>query len=377
MTHTLPDAVRDATATCTYCPKLCRFSCPVADAEARETVTPWGLMRLLEFTSTQDVELDAQVAQTFYHCTGCLRCQTACRHDNDVPQAMWAARAASVDAGHLPEALAQMPAQFEEHGACGPMPELSDEQVEGVFDQQASIAYLPDCKTMRATPEAVLQIGALLARAVGAPLRLLSSYDGPGCCGFELKAAGLRDDFDAHMRAQTAYWDGVTHVITDCAPMVAQKRHPARFGIDAQVAASWPDFEHVIERLALWAPHNPPASTVDADGARLHDSCFVGRHLNLYEPTRALSQVLFGRALEELDASRQEATCCGGANLYERINPQGAAGCARALVEQVEREGGSGLVCGQRGCAAHLSDSAQDFAIDLMEAACLAYEIQV
>lgn len=377
MTLPMPDAVSHASATCTYCPKLCRFSCPVAQAEARETVTPWGLMRLLEFTRTEDVALDKEVAQTFYHCTGCLRCQTACKHNNDVPQAMWAARAASVDAGHLPEALADMPEQFEEHGAACPMPTLDAQAVGRVFDQSASIAYLPDCKLTRRDPEMVLKLGALLARAVGAPLRLLSAFDGPGCCGFELKAAGLRDDFDAHMRAQVDYWQGVTHVITDCAPMVAQKRHPSRFLIDPQVAAAWPSFEHVIERLALWAPTSPPTSTISGEGAVLHDSCFVGRHLELYEATRTLSGVLFGQALAELDASRQEATCCGGANLYERINPEGAAQCSRALVEQVEREGGSGVVCTQRGCAAQLGGVLEDVAIDLMEAACLAYEIEV
>jgi Fe-S oxidoreductase len=270
-----------------------------------------------------------------------------------------------------------MPKQFEEHGASCAMPTLNKEAVERVFNQDATMAYLPDCKLMRANPEMVLKIGALLARATGAPLRLLSAYDGPGCCGFELKAAGLRDDFDAHMRAQVDYWNGVTHVITDCAPMVAQKRHPARFLIDSEVAAVWPEFEHVIERLAIWAPTAPPTSTISVEGAMLHDSCFVGRHLELYEATRTLARVLFGQDLAELDASREQATCCGGANLYERINPQGAAQCSRTLVEQVEREGGTGVVCGQRGCAAQLGQVSEDVAIDLMEAACLAYEIQV
>jgi hypothetical protein len=42
-----PD-LEQMTAYCTYCPKMCRFSCPTAAAESRETVTPWGMMRLLE-----------------------------------------------------------------------------------------------------------------------------------------------------------------------------------------------------------------------------------------------------------------------------------------------------------------------------------------
>ncbi len=37
----------DALELCTYCPKLCRHACPVANATGRETFTPQSKMQLL------------------------------------------------------------------------------------------------------------------------------------------------------------------------------------------------------------------------------------------------------------------------------------------------------------------------------------------
>ena len=132
------EAIERATAYCTYCPKLCRFSCPVAEAERRETVTPWGLMRLLEFTRTGDVELDKEVAETFYHCTGCARCQTWCEHDNDVTAAMWAARARARDEGIVPDALQGFEIEFMRYSAPEQLPTMESALVQQCFDQNAA-----------------------------------------------------------------------------------------------------------------------------------------------------------------------------------------------------------------------------------------------
>ncbi|MCA9554929.1 MAG: hypothetical protein KC933_33170, partial [Myxococcales bacterium] len=45
----LDEAEDRAVATCTTCPTLCRWSCPVAEAEARETTSPQRLVVLAGF----------------------------------------------------------------------------------------------------------------------------------------------------------------------------------------------------------------------------------------------------------------------------------------------------------------------------------------
>ncbi|MCB9549031.1 MAG: (Fe-S)-binding protein [Myxococcales bacterium] len=98
------DAHRAAVDLCTYCPKLCRWACPVAEAECRETSTPWALMTRVDDVMTGRAPLDAESAEMLAHCTGCGRCQTACKHGNDVATVLQTARAEARLAGVAPPA---------------------------------------------------------------------------------------------------------------------------------------------------------------------------------------------------------------------------------------------------------------------------------
>jgi len=74
---------------CAYCPKLCRFSCPVSESESRETVTPWSKMSLVYFASQGDNILEEASAQKAIEaCTGCGACTDACAHGNPVAQTL-------------------------------------------------------------------------------------------------------------------------------------------------------------------------------------------------------------------------------------------------------------------------------------------------
>ena len=80
---------------CTYCPKLCRQSCPLANALGRETFTPQAKMQLLNLLRRKAIEWDAEYVTPLFACTGCRLCQTYCRHGNDVASALGAGRAAA------------------------------------------------------------------------------------------------------------------------------------------------------------------------------------------------------------------------------------------------------------------------------------------
>lgn len=102
MTTRLEAAHRDALSLCAYCPSLCRHACPVAVAEARDSVTPWGLMSLAHHVSRGRLRLTEEVAEAFYHCTGCGACTDACLHQNPVSQVLTAMRAEAVGRGRQP-----------------------------------------------------------------------------------------------------------------------------------------------------------------------------------------------------------------------------------------------------------------------------------
>ena len=382
MPKSFGDPIDRQTAACTTCPRLCRFSCPVSEAERRETVTPWGLMRLLELARQDVVALEPSVAKTFYHCTGCGRCQTWCVHEHDVPRAMARARAWAWEQGAAPAFAGRLAQHMERFGAPWRLPSLDElsDALEEAFDERAVVAFMPDCKTRRDHPELVLGAGLLLHRLLGHKVRLITRdastslrAQAPGCCGSPLAEVGATKAFEAHGRQLEEALDQVRELITDCASMVTACR-PDRH-VMARMSLPRVRVRHLIEVLAERVPLDPPLARLVTPGVMLHDSCHVGRHLELYEQTRQVAALLFERPPAELSQRRDQATCCGGSIVYALASPEGSHECAQELLAQVRREGGEALLCGQAGCKGALNLASEDVAIDLLEAACLAYEL--
>ncbi len=369
----LSERAKREAENCTYCPKLCRYTCPVAAAEGRETVTPWALMRLVELVRSGDAPLDDEAAEIWQHCTGCGQCQTGCKHGQDVASAMWQARAWARDEGARVPALDAVVASFEARGAPQALPALPTRalgRVEESFDATSPLGYWPDCRTVARDPSLVLRFGRLITRLTGKKARLLGAGQrGPGCCGFPLRSAGAPQAFEAHWQTARQDLAGVSLIVTDCASLAA---------MGGEGRWAWPlgvRVQHAVAFLAPLVVEDPPDARLATERVMLHDSCVVGRHLKLYEATRAIVATIFEGAPQELDRAREDASCCGAEGLYPQVAPEGARRVAQALWDQVAREGGDALVCGQAGCVSALNALREDGAIDVLEATCLAYEV--
>ncbi|MFH1465676.1 MAG: (Fe-S)-binding protein [Pseudomonadota bacterium] len=81
----------DPYAGCTFCPQLCRHTCPVVHATGREAATPSRIMALL-----REVEAGRaptrEGARAAALCTACGACRDHCRFHVDVPALLAAAR---------------------------------------------------------------------------------------------------------------------------------------------------------------------------------------------------------------------------------------------------------------------------------------------
>ncbi|MFW5966401.1 MAG: (Fe-S)-binding protein [Persicimonas sp.] len=371
------DPIDQETAYCTYCPKLCRFSCPAAEAEDRETATPWAMMRLFELVKDGAVAPSEEVAETFYHCMGCRRCQNWCLHENDVPLAMWAARAWMRQLGHVPEALEGFSKHFLRHncpeGEPPEIPSVYDFDLEEVFDEEATVVYMPDCRVRTEQPERLVRIGLLLEMFHGTKLRLYTRRDGEGfaCCGFPLLAAGDEAAFDEYLAQLETMLSGADLVVTDCAEMASLFTEGSSFYRDSPL-----EVVHIIEFLAERVDMLEPRVDVQTEAMMLHDSCFVGRQLELYEETRHLLSALCGGPLEEFSINRADAPCCGGPSHYPRIAPDASERCAAERLEQMEREGGETIVSGSSTCTrAFEGAGGSQTALDVVELVCRAFEL--
>ncbi len=362
------------TAYCTYCPKMCRFSCPAAAAEGRETVTPWGMMRLLELAKDGDVTLDSEVADAFYHCTGCRRCQTFCAHDNDVPRALWEARSWAVDSGFLPEAYQELHEAFEEDESPYEAQPIIDESP---FDDDAEVAFWPDCSTVAHTPELVGAIGRLLEKVLGQPVRLIRSEDTdrPPCCGFPISAAGIAEPDEIRAERWPAF-DGVEQVWTDCPALAAWNEPNSSWQLSDD--DDTPPMGHLLTLLAENLPDiGPPEQPVDATDCLLHQSCYVTRQLDGLDSVDAIVSTITDTPPEKLAYRDDESPCCGGRVHYRTLEPEASDEAAQKVVESLERNDGKERMVTTSSMCRHAMDEASDGEVvsSLLHWVCEAYGV--
>lgn len=313
-------------ATCFACPKLCRFACPVAEAEGRETTTPWALMTRAEHVRQGRVPLDAATAQTWEHCTGCGRCTANCRHHVDVAGTLALARAEAVRAGLSSPAL---------HAWAEEAP--------------------PENAAVRALPEGgpvLLLPGHADAASVTAALRLMAAVglERPGrplrgylTSGVRWRDAGEPDRWDVErQRAERALVGVRTLVCLE--PADARALKP----LAPEVVTTLPE--------ALGARKTSLLKRLRRvlDGPALYlDDCQLGRGLGVYEAPRELLAAVVGQVVEAT-MNREQGGCCGAGAGFARAHPADATAVARESAADAPE---MPVVMASPVCAAHLRAS--------------------
>ena len=316
-----PRRVREY-AYCTACPKLCRFSCPVSEAERRETVTPWGKMDVGTQLETRQRPLDASSASAVYACSDCGRCTEHCKHGNQVAPALVALRAEAVRANVAPPAVSALANTFAAHGS--PF-RTSLHDAARAAGMSAEGTYFPGCTALVKDPGLVAD-ARRAAGAVGLPLQV-SPLAGR-CCGYPLYAAGHLAAFTAHAEsfaeaARSAPPGPAGLIVGDpgCAFTLA-KLYP-------QVGVALPEVRLWVDEVARRLPAHTRGRPVDLQAA-YHDPCHLGRGLGRYEAPRAILQhALGGEAFAESPNARADAGCSGGGGVLPRTHPETAAAIAR------------------------------------------------
>ncbi len=305
---------RKAVDLCTFCPKLCRWACPVAEAETRETVTPWALMTRVDDVLRGTAPRDAATAEVWTHCTGCGRCQTACKHENDVKTVLYAARA---------EVQALLPPGLLAWAEEVPVP-------------GAAYAALPMAGRVRVLPghasPAVVEAGLALLVAAGFNElgRLSVSH-----AAHRHRAAGHPAAADAAQDALAAELAGVDQLICFEAD-------------DALALRGLAGVVHLVEAISSNLLQNLRPTL---DDVLYLDSCGLGRGLGLYDAPRRLLAAAITGTVHEATMNRHEAGCCGAGAGYAALHPGAAATVARESAADVPQVP---VVIAGGACAAHL-----------------------
>ena len=278
---------------CSYCPKMCRFACPVAEATGLESVTPWGIDRVIAAMARGE-QLSPDEQLPVWACTGCRQCGGACVPGLDLPTHVRAARQHAVAAGAVPDGIEQEAGRDRE-----PSPGLRAGATPG-----ATTVLYPGCRS---------DDGEALAAVLRAAQIDYDVVPGESCCGARDIDVGFAGA--AQHRADT-----LALQLTGAATIVVADPHCARWlGVDRDDdrVVTLPAFlAQVVARLPL-------RSAVEQ--VVWHDPCWLGRGMTSYDEARAVVTAAAGSPPAEPEHSRDRSWCTGGGMGYPATDPRGAA----------------------------------------------------
>lgn len=318
------DQHRQAYAYCAYCPKMCRFACPVSESTHSETTSTWGKMQQAYLATTKDRPLGEGGSKALYACTGCMRCRTHCKHENEVGWALFDARELAIRQGHAPRGARTTIDTFLQHG--NPFGQDLARWVDHYrADGPVRYPLFPGCaalvKNSRAVEDAIA-----VGRALAAPVGVCKAAS--RCCGYPLHAAGDQRAFADHAReVARALAPYPELVVLDPGCAYTFRVIYPRAGI--HLPNRLLTFTEVLaERLG----HAPKLEKLPG-AVSYHDACHLGRGLSEYEPPRQLLAAAVSEVREAPEA-KEEASCSGGGGLLPRTMPETSVDVARRCAER-------------------------------------------
>lgn len=311
---------------CTFCPRLCRFECPVALVEYNETFTPTSKMMLVYMSEMGIVEQD-KVKETFYMCVDCKHCITPCIHRIDVPKVLISARAKVIENGKADDNIKKFSSSLEKYNH--PYSHIMEDNLKELLhdidndnerDQQSfsgknneRVLYFPGCTALRFNKELVKGTLSLLNKlGINADL-----MDQPLCCGYPGYAAGNMDWFKKTAMKLSQALNKYDVVLSTCPTCINTfKNIYIRYGINIKAKP-----EHLLEYISPLIKQFLDKIDKEDKIVAYHDPCHLGRHLGVYDVPRQLIDLVYTKRVE-FQWTKEDANCCGGGGDLPLTHPK-------------------------------------------------------
>ena len=348
---------------CSRC-GFCQAVCPIFGATLRPSYNARGKMLLLKEAMDGQVELNQELAETFYSCTTCQSCTYSCpskiRVDEiveEVRKKLYKDGFAPTSVGGVRDSILKAGNVFasaqEERIEIYP-PELRDKARKGAPNPNAEtllfMGCLPSYLDMKIVPSFIKALDA-------AEVNYTTLATEESCCGFPLYLMGS-DDFLSYAQKlmDKMCSTGARELVTPCAGCYKTFTtfYPEIGELGLEVYHSVQYFEKLINegriKLAQEVAHK----------VTYHDPCDLGRACKIFEEPRNILEAIPGVEFVEMARNRIDARCCGGGGGMQAYNPEMAVAMAAQRVRDALEVGADIIVSGCPACKDNLRKGARD-----------------
>ncbi len=331
---------------------MCRFACPVAETDARETYTPTSKMSLAYLLRKGTVEASPELATVFFKCTACGHCNVYCDHDIRVGPVLEAARADMFAVKQTLPAAVKLAAKVRETGTAYDVP--LEPIVTGVVPEKhrqkgAKTAVWLGADLLASGGDRLRKFVGIIEAICVEPVSVISS--GKLDSGVAIYHAGDREGFRAHAMEVVAQLQGYETVVT-VSPEDASAFGDTYPRVDLKLNSKviwWVDW--VINLIKGKDLRSFPETLV------IHDPCEAARGLGASGQIRELLQ-LCGVVFREPAWTGKDTSCCGAGSSYARIFPSDAKKMAKRRLEELYETGARKVVTASQLCGNHLCSAA-------------------
>jgi Fe-S oxidoreductase len=337
------------------------FNCPSYKAFGWDTYSPGGRMWLIRAWLQGDIEATPRFAEILYSCVACDNCKTQCvfpKFKDFLPEIFQEARAELVNEGRVPPGVRDYFKAIAVSGNPYKLPQSGrGNWARGTglqpYTNQEYLFFAGSVGSYDEVGQKMAKsVGRLLVDA-GVSVGILGNEE--TCDGNDVRSMGEMGLFAQLAEANIEKFRarGVKKIITldPHALNVFKKDYPALGG----------KFEilHYTEVLAELIKKKKIKLKAWPEKITYQDSCYLGRHQQIYEAPREVLKAIPKAELVEMRRHGPDAFCCGGGggNFFTDILGTSENSAGRVRVREALETGAEIVAVACPNCAKMLTDA--------------------
>jgi len=349
----------DRVIACYQCGS-CSGSCPTAPAM---DFTPRSLLHMIRLGMDQRVLR----SRAIWLCTSCYLCTTRCPREIKITDALITLRSLAVAQDlDVPQNLKSLRETLAAHynisGDDNDTRLIWSQNLEGnclTFrgKRQAEVLFFVGCvASFYPTVYGIPQAMAMVMERAGVDYAALGGDE--WCCGYPLYSAGMESDIAVLMEhnLSRARAMGASTLVTTCPSCYYTWQHiyprltGAPLGLEVLHASQF--LARIVEKGVLKLGAIEQVLTY-------HDPCDLGRKSGVYDEPRRVIEAIPGAEFREMQATRQDALCCGGGGDVQMVDEGVTAAVADRRIRQAQASGAQVLLSACQQCKRTLAAAAR------------------